>query len=372
MKRTASAFLKTPNSELSRDCGRVLNLEPEAQVGLVGSVALHRLVERDSRERARRRLAADRLEGRDDGGLHDVEHVLTLGERHLEIELPELELAVGAEILVAPAGGDLVVAVEAADHAELFEDLRRLREREELSGLQAHGHEKVACAFGRAARHARRPHVDEVLGVHRPADPGDRRVLEAEVPLHVVATEVEPAIFDPQRLVDVLLVQLERQGRRAREDAQPVDLDLDVTGRQVRVDRVGCAGDDLPFGLEHELVANLAGDFRGVGGALGVDDELELAGVVAQVDEDEPAVVAARVRPPGDCDPLPDVVTPRFAAIEVAPAHAVSVATTSARATSCSPRPSRLIVAPSARTITTVCAPLRPACVICPLNERPA
>ena len=44
-----------------------------------------------------------------------------------------------------------------------------------------------------------------------------------------------------------------------------------------------------------------------LGGALGVDDELELAGVVAQVDEDEAAVVAARVDPAGDGDALADV-----------------------------------------------------------------
>ena len=153
---------------------------------------------------------------------------------------------------------------------------------------------------------------------------------------------------------------------------QAVDLHLDVAGRQVRVDRLRRAGDDLAFGLKHEFVANLARDLRCVGSALRIDHELELAGVVAQVDEDEPAVVAPRVRPAGDGDPRADVVGPEFAAIEVAPAHAVSVATTSASRTGCSPRPSRLIVAPPARTITTVSAPLRAACVICPLNERPA
>ena len=112
---------------------------------------------------------AGSLERADDAGLHDVEHVLALDERHLEVELAELELAVGAEILVAPAGGDLVVAVDPADHAELLEELRRLGEGVELPGLQPHRHEEVARAFGRAARHGRRPDVDEAALVHRRA-----------------------------------------------------------------------------------------------------------------------------------------------------------------------------------------------------------
>ena len=132
-----------------------------------------------------RRLAAERLEGRDHVPLQHVEHLLALDERHLEVELAELELAVGAEILVAPAGGDLVVAVDPADHAELLEDLRRLGEREEAPRLQAHGEEEVARAFGCALRHAGRPDVDEAEVVHRPPDGRDHRVREPQVALHL-------------------------------------------------------------------------------------------------------------------------------------------------------------------------------------------
>ena len=125
--------------------------------------------------------------------------------------------------------------------------------------------------------------------------------------LHPVAAQVEPAVPEAQRLVDVLLVELERQRRRAREDAQRVDLDLDLAGRQVRVDRLGRARDDLALGLQDELVADLVRDRGRLGRALRVDDELQLPGVVAQVDEDEAAVVAARVGPAGDGQPLADV-----------------------------------------------------------------
>ena len=60
----------------------------------------------------------------------------------------ELELAVGAEVLVAEAAGDLEVAVEAGDHEDLLEDLRGLREGVELAGMDAAGNEEIARAFG--------------------------------------------------------------------------------------------------------------------------------------------------------------------------------------------------------------------------------
>ena len=161
----------------ARHLGRVLDLHPEPEVGLVASVLRHRVVvARCAGTAAAARSRPTRLERADDGGLHHVEHVLALDERHLEVELAELELPVGAEVLVTPARRDLVVAVEPADHAELLEELRRLREREELPGLQPDRDEEVARALGRAARHRRRPDVDEAELVHRPADAGDRGV----------------------------------------------------------------------------------------------------------------------------------------------------------------------------------------------------
>ena len=61
--------------------------------------------------------------------LDRLEDVLLLDEAHLDIELVELAgRAVGAGILVAEARRDLEVAVEARDHDELLELLRRLRQ----------------------------------------------------------------------------------------------------------------------------------------------------------------------------------------------------------------------------------------------------
>ncbi len=52
----------------------------------------------------------------------------------------------------------------------------------------------------------------------------------------------------------------------------------------------------LPTTLQAELVAHAFGDLEGVG-AVGVADDLHQAFAVAQVDEDDAAVVAAAVGP---------------------------------------------------------------------------
>ena len=108
------------------DLGRILDLEPEPQIGLVRPVAEHRVRIREPRERPLGWLSVDSFETRDDHALQHLQHVLAGRERELEVELTKLELAVGAEILVPPAGRDLVVAVEPADHEQLLEELRRL------------------------------------------------------------------------------------------------------------------------------------------------------------------------------------------------------------------------------------------------------
>src|SRR5581483_6048931 len=149
----------------------------------------------------------------------------------------------------------------------------------------------------------------------------DHLRAEADVALEPVAAEVEPAVAQAQRLVDVLLVELEGQRRAARDDLERVDLELDPARREVRVDGLRGTRDDLALDAEDELVADRVGGAGGIGGPLGVDDELADPAPVAKVDEDQPAVVAAPRRPAGECDPAADVLLPHLAAHQVAPLH---------------------------------------------------
>ena len=141
------------------------------------------------------------------------------------------------------------------------------------------------------------------------------------IPLQPLAAQVEPAVAKAKSLVDVLLVELERERRRAREDPQLVDLHLDLARRKGGVDELGRARHYLARCLKHELVPDLVCDLGRSRRALRVDDQLQLPCRVAEVDEDEPTVVAAGIRPAGDRDAAAGVARAQLSTHRVAPAH---------------------------------------------------
>src|SRR5439155_8171844 len=104
------------------EIAHVLQLEAEAQVGLVGAIALHGVLEGDTWERSL--LDALVAYGRhqvDHELLAQVEHVVAIDEAHLQVELRELRLAVAALVLVAETARDLEIALEAGHHEQLLE-----------------------------------------------------------------------------------------------------------------------------------------------------------------------------------------------------------------------------------------------------------
>ena len=53
--------------------------------------------------------------------LHHQEDVFLAHERHLQIDLGELRLPVGAQVFIPEAADDLKIAIEARDHEDLLE-----------------------------------------------------------------------------------------------------------------------------------------------------------------------------------------------------------------------------------------------------------
>src|SRR5207247_8244714 len=106
---------------------------------------------------------------------------------------------------------------------------------------------------------------------------------------------------------------------------------------------------------------------------LRVDDELADPGVVAQVDEDEAAVVAAPRRPAGELQPPADVLGVGLAAVDIAVAHSRSSfrrsSSEGSNLTTTSSRSMRRTVASSPAAITVIRAPSRLACVSLPLRD---
>src|SRR5512146_612119 len=95
--------------------------------------------------------------------LDDFEHGVLLRVGHLEIDLGELGLAIGAKIFIAEAAHDLEISVETGDHQDLLENLRRLRQRVELAFVDPAGHEIIARAFWRGPCHKRRFNLVKAL-----------------------------------------------------------------------------------------------------------------------------------------------------------------------------------------------------------------
>ena len=82
---------------------------------------------------------------------------------------------------------------------------------------------------------------------------------------------------------------------------------------QVRVDGVRVAGDDVPRHVDDELAPELLGEGEdaGVREEPRVEDDLGEARPVAEVDEDELAVVAAAVDPAHEAHGLSGVLGPK-------------------------------------------------------------
>ena len=208
----------------------------------------------------------------------------------------ELRLPVGAQVFVAEALHDLDVAVDAGDHEDLLEELRRFGQRVERAGVEAAGHEEVARAAGRAADHDRRLDVDEAVLVEVAADALDHPMAEDQVALHLGAAQVNVPVLQPRLGGHVGGINLERRRLGLVEDVHVGRVDFDGAGGEFRVLHARRARDDLASDGDDELVPQRR---RALvqGGVRRAEDDLRDAVAVAEVGEEQPAVVAHRRDP---------------------------------------------------------------------------
>ena len=160
-----------------------------------------------------------------------------LRERHLDVDLRELRLTIGAQVFVAETADDLEIPVRARDHQELLEELRRLRQRVELAGMDAARHEIIARAFRRRLPEDRRFDFPEPVGVEIPADRPRHPMAQSDVLLEPASPQIEIAV--PQTHVlghGRVFGDLKRRRLRLVEHADLAGEDLDLAGRELRVD----------------------------------------------------------------------------------------------------------------------------------------
>jgi hypothetical protein len=182
---------KRPEAGAGEVRGHVADHQRVAQVRLVRAVVQHRLRIGDARPGpgihgapSAKRSKVPRITGS-----MVAKDVLLRDEAHLDVELVEHQRAVGAAGLVAEAGGDLEVAVEARDHRQLLELLRRLRQRVELAGMQAAGTRKSRAPSGLLAVRIGVWNSVETLVDHAAADGGDDRAAQHQVAVLAFAAQ---------------------------------------------------------------------------------------------------------------------------------------------------------------------------------------
>ena len=229
------ACWKTLNSVCSAMSATSLSSSPIAQVGPIAAEPLHHVVVVEPGQGELELLAAELPGHRGDQDLHRRGHVVVVDERHLDVELGEFGLPVGAKVFVAEAAGDLEIAVEARDHQELLVKLGRLGQRIEMAGMDPAGDQEVARSLGRAAAQDRRLDLEEAQLRHRAPHELRQPVAEDEDLLHRRPAQVEVAIGQPQLFVGLGPVHLERRRRRGVVDDQLLDADLDPAGLELGV-----------------------------------------------------------------------------------------------------------------------------------------
>ena len=288
--------------------GEVHELHPEADVRLVRTEALDRLLVCEHAGTARP-ASVDRGGRRRDLDRHRLDeghHGRLVDEAHLEVQLGELGLPVAAQVLVAVAAGDLEVAVDAGHHQKLLELLRTLWQRVDAARLEPARDDEVSGALGRALDERRRLDLHEAVAVVDLADRLDHPAAEQQALLHRFASDIEVAVLEPDRLVDrgVGIVDVERRRLRLGQDLDLGRLDLDRRRSAAWRSRCRAAAGDRPRDRTTNSDRTRLATSWAAGARL-VDDDLGEAVAIAQVQEDQLAVIAPAIDPAGQRTSVP-------------------------------------------------------------------
>ncbi len=239
--------------------------------------------------------------------LDRVEHVLLADKGHFHVQLVEIRwAAVGARILVAETGRDLEILVKAADHDQLLELLRRLRQRIELARMQTAGNKKIARTFGARRGDDRRLIFAEPLVPHPLADRCDNVRPQRHVALHRLAPQVQEPVAQA-RFFRVFLITKDdqRQFLRRAQHLDIADEHLDFTGGELRIHQACIARLHLAIDADAPFRPHLV--HLGKDWAVGVAQDLRDPVMVAQIDEKHPAVVADAMHPAGQSNGVADM-----------------------------------------------------------------
>ena len=121
-------------------------------------------------------------------------HRLFIRKGQLDVHLGEFGLAIGPEVLVPEALGNLVVAIKPGNHEELLKELGRLGQGEKLSEVGAARHEVIPGALRSGPSEDRGFHVDAARLFQRISDDPADLGAKSKTRLHFRTAQIEVAI----------------------------------------------------------------------------------------------------------------------------------------------------------------------------------
>ena len=297
------------------DCvGKIADLHAEADIGLIGAVALHDLFVGISGNGHGKIHVHSLKEQSVDIALRHGQNVFHVHEAHLQVDLGELRLTVCTEILVAEATGDLHVAVKARNHGQLLVQLRRLGQSVEGAGMYAGGNQVVSCALGSGADEVRGLDLDKAVLIEIVTGDLRHAVTEHQILLQLTAAEIQIAVLQADVLGSLAVVH-DLKGRHLAlaQDLHGIRIDLHLAGGDLRID----AGTDShrTANGKDELVTAGCRLFEqcGVGGV--VKSQLYEAGTVSQIQKQQVAQVSLLFDPTHNADSLACMVAAQITAI---------------------------------------------------------
>ena len=199
-------------------------------------------------------VRSDNFERANHHAFDHLENILLARERHLQIQLREFRLAVGAQVFVTEAAHDLEIAVHAGNHQDLLEDLRRLRQRVELAVMNAAGDQIVARAFGRRTRQHRSFDFEKAELVERLAHLEKNAVAQFDIAMRARPAQIEIAVAQARFFAGGHFVfNLEWRRFRIVQDVQARGHHFHFAGCNFWIRLL--AADHLAFDGDHEFRA---------------------------------------------------------------------------------------------------------------------
>ena len=179
--------------------------------------------------------------------------------------------------------------------------------------MDAAGNEVVAGAFRRAAGQDRGLIFGKTQIPHFLADLFDEFGTHHDLLVEIVPAQVQEPVFETHGFRCIFILDdLEGDLFGFAENIHRIRHQFDLTGGKFGIDRFRGAGDNRAGEAEARF-RTPAFQFL-IEIHFGVDDNLSLAVVVAEVNEDHAAVVADAVDPAGDPDLFPDLFLAECAA----------------------------------------------------------